>query len=109
MSTEHEKDGLAERLRPVGLQCHEKVKEGRISLPQGSRNIHESMASAATAEWRRAGAIYNNHMSATDETIPLPPLLNRLSRHNHNSSRNREHSALHTNHHGSPYTAAGYA
>ena len=34
-----------------------------ILFPQGSRNIHESMPSAAIAEWRRAGAIYN-HMSA---------------------------------------------
>lgn len=40
MSTEHERDGMAERLRPVGLQCHVKVKEDGISFSQGSRNIH---------------------------------------------------------------------
>jgi hypothetical protein len=35
MSTEHERDGLAERLRPVGLQCHVKGKEDGISFSQG--------------------------------------------------------------------------
>ena len=77
MPTEHERDEMAERLRPVGLQCHVKVKEDGISFSQGSRNIHRPKVcklSAATADRCLPGAIYN-HMSAIHETLPLPRLL----------------------------------
>jgi hypothetical protein len=44
MSTEHERDGLAERLRPVGLQCH-MVEECMVLPPKGNIPQNDSRKS----------------------------------------------------------------